>query len=226
MIRIKNFIAITFAILTFICCSISVFADENVTLSVDNGKVSAGETISVNVDISNNPGVLALSFKINFDNSVLSIDSIDKGSVTGFTLLTTLNDPNVDKTSIDQLTITGDAADAVTQNGTLCTLNFTVKDDAKTGLYPIEIIECMIVDENIDEVETVIQNSNIQINGITEIGDINFDGKRNDVDAALLLKHISEISKLDSNQLLYADVYVDGKIDMLDVIAIQKNKTE
>lgn len=55
-------------------------------------------------------------------------------------------------------------------------------------------------------------------------GDINFNGKIDDEDAALLLKHISDISKLNDEQLAHADVNNDNKIDLLDVIAIQQSK--
>ena len=55
-------------------------------------------------------------------------------------------------------------------------------------------------------------------------GDIDSNGKIDDVDAALLLKHISDISKLNDEQLTHADVNNDNKIDLLDVIAIQQSK--
>ncbi|MBQ8942176.1 MAG: S8 family serine peptidase [Firmicutes bacterium] len=57
-------------------------------------------------------------------------------------------------------------------------------------------------------------------------GDINGDGTINDIDAALLLKHISGILTLTPEQSARADVHKDDSIDMLDVIAIQNNKTE
>ena len=42
-----------------------------------------------------------------------------------------------------------------------------------------------------------------------------------DIDATLLLKHISDISKLNEEQLEHADVNNDNKIDLLDAVAIQ-----
>ena len=57
-------------------------------------------------------------------------------------------------------------------------------------------------------------------------GDINSDGKIDDVDATLMLKHISDISKLNEEQLEHADVNNDKEIDLLDVIAIQQVKSE
>ena len=53
-------------------------------------------------------------------------------------------------------------------------------------------------------------------------GDVDENGKVEQADAALLLKHISTdtTAELSSRQKRVADVYTDGNVDMLDVIAI------
>ena len=51
-------------------------------------------------------------------------------------------------------------------------------------------------------------------------GDFNKNGKLNEEDAALLLKHLSGSTQLDEEQYARADINGDNKVDMLDVIAI------
>ncbi len=51
-------------------------------------------------------------------------------------------------------------------------------------------------------------------------GDVDGNGKVNDTDAAMLLEHIGGAGLLDGEQLKRANLNNDGKIDMLDVIAI------
>ena len=52
------------------------------------------------------------------------------------------------------------------------------------------------------------------------MGDVNFDGVVDDKDAVLIVKHVSGTKELTTSQLNYADVKVDGKVDILDAIAI------
>lgn len=59
-----------------------------------------------------------------------------------------------------------------------------------------------------------------------DYGDINLDGVVDDIDAALLLKHLSGVILLDSEQLARANANTDNKIDLLDVIAIQRMENQ
>lgn len=52
------------------------------------------------------------------------------------------------------------------------------------------------------------------------VGDVNGDKVVDRVDAALILKHISEISELKADMIDVADYNKDGKVDFADVIAV------
>ncbi len=53
------------------------------------------------------------------------------------------------------------------------------------------------------------------------LGDVNDDGTVDKIDAALVLKHVSEISELtEQKQLAASDYNTDGSIDMTDVVGI------
>jgi hypothetical protein len=54
----------------------------------------------------------------------------------------------------------------------------------------------------------------------TANGDINADGNIDDIDAALLLRHISGTKLLTDEELKRADMDGNKKYNMLDVIAV------
>ncbi|MBQ9519281.1 MAG: dockerin type I repeat-containing protein, partial [Firmicutes bacterium] len=58
---------------------------------------------------------------------------------------------------------------------------------------------------------------------IYKAGDLNGDGSVNETDAKMLLKHLSGISPLTSEQRGRAYVNNDARIDMLDVLTILDN---
>ena len=87
------------------------------------------------------------------------------------------------------------------------------------------------------ELRTITDNSGAPYNLITAyvyftmpeeeektylIGDVNFDGEIDVLDAALVQKHASGKSVLNSEQLEVADVNDDGHVDVLDAAQIQK----
>lgn len=54
------------------------------------------------------------------------------------------------------------------------------------------------------------------------IGDVNFDGKVNILDATIIQKHIAKISELNNEKLNKADADYNKKVDINDVTHIQK----
>lgn len=74
-------------------------------------------------------------------------------------------------------------------------------------------------DKPLFEGKTVVYNagSNPQY---FNLGDVNLNNIINDADAAIVLRYVSGIDTLNEYQLTAADVNSDGKVDMLDVVAI------
>lgn len=58
---------------------------------------------------------------------------------------------------------------------------------------------------------------------VNPMGDVNNDGCADNTDAALILRHISEISAMGKEELAPADVNLDGYINMTDVVNILRN---
>lgn len=74
-------------------------------------------------------------------------------------------------------------------------------------------------DKPLFEGKTVVYNagSNPQY---FNLGDVNLNNIINDADAAMVLRYVSGMDTLNEYQLTAADVNSDGKVDMLDAVAI------
>ncbi|MBR6400006.1 MAG: leucine-rich repeat protein [Firmicutes bacterium] len=69
-----------------------------------------------------------------------------------------------------------------------------------------------------------IDSHDVDINVVYKQGDINTDGSADDKDADILLKHISGTQRFYGEALTRANMNNDGKIDILDIIAILQHK--
>lgn len=58
------------------------------------------------------------------------------------------------------------------------------------------------------------------VDGMIRLGDVNEDGKINQVDALQVLRHFAKLSKLDDNQAKAGDVNEDGKLNQVDALQI------
>ena len=55
------------------------------------------------------------------------------------------------------------------------------------------------------------------------MGDVNDDGKINEVDIKLIQEHLLEIRALSDDEKARADINQDGKISVLDMLSIQRH---
>ena len=94
------------------------------TIIFDKVTANAGETISVKLKLYNNPGIAASTFKIMYDSSVLTLNSVDFNNQFGgdFDSLGSLNAP---------VSISWSSMSDINNNEVFLTLNFKVKDDAQ-----------------------------------------------------------------------------------------------
>ena len=68
-----------FVLVLAICAtmmSMTVFAADSGSMAVESKTAQAGQTVSVDVSITGNPGVAALVIVPEYDSSVLTLDSI------------------------------------------------------------------------------------------------------------------------------------------------------
>lgn len=133
-------VVLTFVILiaVFSIGAVNITAADNVaTISVDTVSCEKGETIAVNVNISNNPGVIAMHMKIGYDSTKLRlVSAVDNGLLgerTSIFSRNTTQNPYVLMWE-DSLSPTNYSSD-----GALATLTFEVLETAKSGETPITV---------------------------------------------------------------------------------------
>jgi hypothetical protein len=142
--------------------SFSIYADDTVKLVVSNVECKAGETVSVDVDIVNNPGIVAYELYLDFDNSLLTADTITNGSdFTGLTVTSNLNDPNVNKSDLKQIKIISDGLYDVSTDGTLFTVNFKVNENISVDESDIVLTSDIVMNSTYDEFDVVIENGKV-----------------------------------------------------------------
>ncbi len=101
----------------------------SITVGSTTSAVAPGDTVSIPVTISNNPGIATLGFVFTYDTNNLTLDSISSGTdgLCGASLVGNATDAKA----------TWFQAADMTTNGTLFYLNFTVKNSAATNNYNV-----------------------------------------------------------------------------------------
>ena len=179
----------------------------------DSKTTQAGQTVTVTVNLKNNPGFMYMRAVPVYDTSVMTLTAVTNGIYPSTTV-------NVQNTSY-----IWEADSNITGDGVLLTLTFTIKDGANVGDYTvgIEIKECY----NYDEQDVTIYSANGTIT-ITNIlyGDCNGDGVIDGKDLVRLRKYLSQYNDATGTSPVEisagADCNGDGKIDGKDLVRLRK----
>jgi hypothetical protein len=108
--------------------------------SVEEAK--PGDTVTVPVGITNNPGFAGLETTITYDSDALELTDLTRvAGPDGFT-------PNVSKNFLML-----DAMDNYTEDGTLFNAVFTVKDGAAAGTYEVGLAVDLLCDDKLTDIE-------------------------------------------------------------------------
>lgn len=228
--------AMAVAMLSLSVCSFApaLAADETVQISVGSAEVEAGGTFKVDVSIADIPaeGIQGAQFTLNFDSSVITIDSVEEGalikSVTSdptASVLPSFNSfKNNDKGSLTFMWATSvDKADYLLKGeGVFCTVTGTVSKDAKPGKSEIKIVptnretftDSGVVNEDID----IGYNKNgekIRYNVETANGTITVKGGENTNPT-----EDPNLKPTSGGKVLKGDANEDGVVNMADVTSI------
>ncbi|MEE5993096.1 MAG: cohesin domain-containing protein [Oscillospiraceae bacterium] len=146
----KKFISTMAALAVMLMPVVSVSAvaeeaeEEKALLTVSSAEVKAGEDFTVNVDVSGNPGIIAMRFFIGYDSDVLELVSAEDAGL--FKNADGEPDKNVTYTGSKDYTYNpyslmwDSLSDGnYTDNGTIAVLHFHVVDTAEAGNTYISI---------------------------------------------------------------------------------------
>lgn len=136
-------------------------ASESMQVTIGGGTVKAGETVTVDISVTNNPGFANMSFYIEYDKNRLRLEEITGGTLFG------------DVTAnVNNGFINAAKTNDVSGNGTIATLTFRALSSATSGETTISLKE----DPNADgtfvnvNVESLVYNTvpgTITVNGST-----------------------------------------------------------
>ena len=105
-------------------------ASESMQVTIGGGTVKAGETVTVDISVTNNPGFANMSFYIEYDKNKLRLEEITGGTLFGdVTANVNLGFINAAKTN------------DVSGNGTIATLTFRALSSATSGETTISLKE-------------------------------------------------------------------------------------
>lgn len=203
------------------------------TLMAESISGKAGEIIELDVKLLNNPGIIALCFDIEYDNTKLKLLGAEDGKILGDSTSTFGNDLAM----IPYRLAWDDAANKDnTSNGTVAKLKFEILETADTGKTEVKIklnqgstfnvelegVEFATVSGmvNIGEYTEATTTTSPVITTETVTGDVNNDGIVSIVDLIKLVQHILKPEVQINSQ--NSDMNSDGKINLTDVVELKK----
>lgn len=108
--------------------------DTKSTISLSNVSAKRGDTITLKVDISANPGIVTMSMKISCDPQLLELKSVTDSGLLKGTML------NPDYSLPYMITwVDGETKTNNTKNGTIATFTFKIKDNAPSGITYVSL---------------------------------------------------------------------------------------
>ena len=136
MKRLRRYISVLLCLVVLFCGSAVTASAEEVILkpviTVSNHSAVPGDRIIVNISVSQNPGIMAMTFTVAYDSSVLSYESYRLGVLSDYLV--------VDHPDKGYVSFVNCESMNRRKNGTLFALIFNVKDNAQTGEYGLNIM--------------------------------------------------------------------------------------
>ena len=218
----KRFTALflAFAMLLSTCMPIGVFAESTKpTITVQSVKDLAGATVTVNVTVTNNPGILGATLTVDFDDA-LSLVSASSGEA--FSTLT-MTKPGDLQPPCNFVWDGQELSDSDIKDGIILSLEFKIPENAEPDTsYPITFsyIDGDILNAGMQPIDVSIVNGEISVVDFT-YGDLNDDNKVNFTDVILLRREIAGKYVQTINKKA-ADVNCDNRLNTADVILMRR----
>ena len=191
------------------------------TIYVSSVEAKNGDTVEVSVSLQNNPGIVSMRLRIDYNDAMMTLVGVEDADVLGQAY-------HAADTSAVPYTLywdNGAATENFTANGEIVRLTFKINEQTVSGEYPIEIRydynDADIINCDLSPVKFKTANGNVSIQGF-RYGDVNGDGSVNALDSALLARYIGNWPgiTIDRNA---ADVNHDGKVNALDSAILKRH---
>lgn len=183
------------------------YLSTNGLLSLGDATACAGRSFTVDLTLDENPGIMGLSFHLDYDSSVMEFVGAEDGALTGWTVNAKKN------------ILVWDDDREHTNTGCLLKLKFRLKEDAAPGETRIGLTDLDVGNYNEDSLFFQIRSAQVTVL-VHRPGDANGDGKVNVYDLIRLRKYLVGAEKeiIAGN----ADVNTDEVVDLLDLVRLRK----
>ena len=189
-------------------------------VSVSDATGIQGDTVTVNVVVESNPGIIASQLEITYDSSILKLESIASG-VFGAGSGEYIFSSKLD--DIPQIICWQDALATVnnTSTGLIAEMRFTILNLASIGDFEITLTSNSnnTFDSNNEPVDVVANSGTVHVVRYAH-GDVNHDGNINLKDYVTLKRYVNGWNvEVDA---FLADVNGDGVINLKDYVLLKR----
>lgn len=193
-------------------------------INVGGIAASAGQTVTIPVSISENPGIAGFNFVLKYDSSVLTPVEITKGSMLSSGIFETNLNEGIPASELEDVAVYWGDAENITENGELFSVTFKIDGNAPDGIYEValEYEKGDITDQTYNDVMPDVHTNVIQVAEVLK-GDINLDGNVDPLDSVLLSKVLAHYKiELTEKQRDAANVFADKekKINTKDAVSL------
>lgn len=189
-------------------------------LVLSSSKAAPGQTVDITVQIKNNPGIVAASLQIAYDNTRLMLMDVQDNGLLGSSSFIHGNDYS--DVPFTVLWVNSLSQVNYSEDGVLVTFTFKVLEDAPIGETGITLnySKNSTLNVELDEVAFAVSSGCI---GVTKhiSGDVNGDNMVDLKDVVTLRRYLSGgwAVEIDSTN---ADVNADKEVDLKDVIILRR----
>lgn len=221
MAKTKKLLSVFLALLmmlTVFPASMIANAANATTVTVESVNAVPGSNVEVNINVKNNPGILAANFTVTYDKGLTLIDSKSGDAFSALSMTKPENYNSPCKFGWDALEI----ADEDIKDGTILTLTFSVDKNVSANSklnVKLSYQNGNIIDSDLNDIPVTINNGSVTIIDYIP-GDINGDGTIDLKDVTLVRRLVTGYG-VTANKLA-ADVNGDGEITMKDVVLIRR----
>lgn len=220
---ISLFMAITMIITVLPLGVLTFGAAETTTaavISVYSTYAMKDSDVEVSLIIKNNPGILGMTLKLEYDEDKAELTAVKKGDALDYMTFTTPQDLR----SGCQLPWDAEnVSEEDVKDGEIAILTFHVKDTAENGDFVnirLSYNRGAIIDNDMNAIGVGIDNGTIQIIDYIP-GDLNGDGIVNTTDVVFLRRFVAGGYNVTINEAA-ADVNDDGLINTTDAVYIRR----